>query len=155
MARPKPIGFDNWKTFSFVSNDGSGFTFFRKASFSVEVSSEHRLYAGASIASTSSAADAVITTDEAHGLVVGQAVYLYGLTSPVSGVLGGSHVITAVPSSTTFKLGLNTTTEGATAGVGIVGVDIDARIPVANYCCVPGGVCIEDHPEAWEMPIVG
>jgi hypothetical protein len=155
MSRPKPIGFDNWKTFSFVSNDGSGFTFFRKASFSLIESSEHKLYAGPSIASTDADADCTITTDEPHGFKVGQTVVIHGMTSPASGVLDGSHVITEVPSTTTFKIGVDTTAEGATAGVGIVGVDIEARIPVANYCCVPGGLCIEDHPEAWEMPLVG
>lgn len=155
MARPKPIGFDNWKTFSFVSNDGSGFTFFRKASFSIIESAEHRLFVGPSIASTNSAADCIITTAEPHGFSVGQTVVIHGMTAPASGVLGGSHVVTEIPSATTFKLGLDTTSEGATSGVGIVGVDMEARIPVANYAVVPGGLCIDDHPEAWEMPLVG
>lgn len=155
MARPKPIGFDNFKTFSFVLNDGSGFSLFRKASFSIEESSLHKLYAGPSIASTDANLDCTITTAEDHGFVVGQSIVIHGMTDPVSGVLNGPQIVSAVPSSTTFKVGVSTLTEGATTGVGIAGVDIEARIPVANYCCIPGDLCINDHPEAWEMPLVG
>jgi len=150
MSRPRPIGFNNWKTFSFISNDGSGFTFFRKASFSVELSSNHSLFVGPSIASTSAAADAVITTTEAHGFYVGQSIYIKGLPSPVSGVLDGPFIITEVPTTTTFKVGVDTTGAGASSGAGIAGVDLNARIAVANYSCVPGGLCEEDHPAAWE-----
>jgi len=155
MARPKPIGFDNWRTFSFVANDGSGFTFFRKASFSREVSTHHKLYVGPNIASTNANANCTITTAEAHGLMVGQSVVLHGLPSPVSGVLNGERIITAVPTTTTFQLGINTVTEGATTAAGMVGVDTEARIPVTNYAIVPGGLCIEEHGEAWELPFVG
>ena len=207
MARPKPIGFDNYRTFSFVANDGSGFTFFRKASFSVEESSMHRLYAGASIASVAAAASAIITTAEPHGLHHGQAVVIHGMPDALATLLNGPHVIydvtassfkvtgdttnggsavtagsfvvgktyTVVTAGTNFTLigaassavgtvftatgvgsGTGTALEGlSTLGVGIVGTDIEARIPVANYAIVPGELCVGDHPEAWEMPLVG
>jgi hypothetical protein len=208
MARPKPVGFDNYRTFSFVSNDGSGFTFFRKASFSVEVSSQHRLYVGPSILSVAAASDAVITTDEPHGFHHGQTVVIHGMPDALATLLNGSHVIFAVTANsfkvtgdttdadsnvtggafvvgktytivtagttnftligatssavgTVFKAtgvgtGTGTALEGlSTLGVGIAGIDMEARIPVANYCIVPGDLCVGEHPEAWEMPLVG
>ena len=201
MARPKPVGFDNYRTFSFVSNDGSGFTFFRKASFSVEDGSQHRLYAGPSLASVGAAADAVITTDEPHGFHLGQTVVLHGMPDSLAALLNGPHVIFGV-TATTFKVAVDTsnadsvvaaadlvagvvytvaasgtpslgpvggvfTATGAETGtgtgraglsalgVGLAGIDIEARIPVANYAIIPGELCTGDHPEAWEMPLVG
>tara|TARA_R110000824_G_scaffold84400_1_gene210594 strand:- start:35 stop:499 length:465 start_codon:yes stop_codon:yes gene_type:complete len=154
MARPKPIGFDNWQTFSFVSNDGSGFTFFRKASFSLEVGGNHSLFAGASIASTDAATYCGITTDEAHGFHVGQTIYLHGLPSAVA-ALNGIQVITHTPSTTIFQVAVDTTSLGTTTGIGLTGADLEARIPVVNYCIVPGGNATEDYPEAWENPLVG
>lgn len=115
----------------------------------------HKLYAGPSIASTNANANCTITTVEPHGFTVGQTVVVHNLPANVATVLNKAHVITAVPTTTTFQVGVSTVTEGATIGVGMVGVDLEARIPVANYCCVPGGLCIDDHPEAWEMPLVG
>ena len=155
MPLTKPIGFDNFRTYSFIANDGSAFTFFRKASFSRIYDTEHKLFTGPSIASTSADADCIITTDEPHGFKVGQEVVFHGLTFPVVNVLDGQKVITSVPTTTTFTVGEDTTVEGATTGVGIVGVDIEARIPVAQYACVPGANCADDHPAAWEIPIVG
>ena len=58
----KPIGFDNFKTFSFVSNDGSGFTFFRKASFTLTETGLHYVFAGPSIAAMSASSARTIAT---------------------------------------------------------------------------------------------
>ena len=154
MARPKPIGFDNYRTFSFVANDGSGFTFFRKASFSIEGDGLHRLYAGASIAAVAGGAPSTVTTAEPHGLHNGQTVVIHGMPAGLA-LLNKSHVISGVSST-----GFSVVGDAAMAGlsctdVGIVGTDIEARIPVANYAIVPGELCVGDHPEAWEMPLVG
>lgn len=162
MARTKPIGFNNFRTFSFVSNDGSGFTFFRKASFSKEDGSKHRLYTGPSITSVSAdASTPLVTTTENHGFVIGQTVVLHGLPNIGSGYatphpLLGAQVIASTPASNTFTVVGTLDTSGyATGAVGIVGVDIEAEILVANFACIPGGLCEDEYPAAWEIPLVG
>lgn len=213
MARPKPLGFDNWRTFSFVSSDGSGLSFFRKASFGVTVGGFHKLFAGPSIVSTTAhGTEPIITTAEPHGYAAGRSVRIHNLPGSTSGTanpLNGDRVITEIVSTTKFKVAADTdnaeaavtagsfvvgriytivsagstdftligaansavgtvfqaTGVGAGTGTalrgfstldsGIVGVDIEASIDDTKYSMVPGDLCINEHPEAWEMPLVG
>lgn len=155
MARPKPIGFDNFRTFSFVSNDSSGFTFFRKASFSVVESASHRLYTGPSISTlTVTSSVASVTTPEPHGFHVGQSVRLHGLPLALA-ALNIELSVVAITSTTIFTVAAAGIANMTVAGVGMAGVDIEAGIPVATYAIIPGELCIADHPEAWETPLVG
>lgn len=151
----KPIGFDNFKTFSFVSGDGSGFTFFRKASFTITETGLHKVYAGPNITSVSSATDAVITTAEAHGFHTGQSIRLYGLPALMS-ALNTTHVITVL-TTTTFQIDADTSGTAAVSGVGIAGVDLAVYIPEANYSVVPGANCMDSFVvvNAWDLPLVG
>ena len=96
-----------------------------------------------------------IETAEPHGFHVGQSVMIHGMPAAVAAALDGPQVVTAIVSTTEFQIGVSTSGMGATTNVGIVGIDLEARIPTSNYCCVPGDLCINDHPEAWEMPLVG
>jgi len=214
MARPKPLGFDNWKTFSFVSSDGSGLSFYRKASFGINTGGFHKLYVGPNLVSTSAhGSEPIITTAEAHGYKIGQVVTIHSLpNNPAGGAhpLNGEKIITGILSATSFKVagdtdnaespvtsgvfvvgrdytivsvgstdfvaehgasantvgvvftaavvgtGTGTALRGlSTRGSGIVGVDIEASIDSTKYSMIPGDVCADEHPEAWEMPLVG
>ena len=154
MSAPKPIGFDNWKAHFFISKDGSGNKFWIKASFSAEVGAKHRLFRGPSIATTTAATNCVVTTDEAHGFHDGQLIRLHGMPGTLAALLNTEHVITWI-STTSFSVPVDTSLEPATTGVGIAGVDIGTEIPTADAVMTPGRLCIEDYPDAWEMPFEG
>lgn len=218
MAKTKPLGFDNWRTFSFVSSDGSGLSFFRKASFGVTAGGFHLLFTGPSIVAVADidGIEALVTTGEAHGYAIGQAIYISGIpnnpTGGAASALVGNRVVTGIVSPTQFKVladasaepdrpvlvtgpnfvvgetyviastgGTSFTSIGASANtigvtftasgigtgitgtayraaeipIGVSGVDIGASIDADKYSMIPGDVCINDHPEAWEMPLVG
>jgi hypothetical protein len=217
MARTKPLGFDNWRTFSFVSSDGSGLSFFRRASFGVTNGGFHQLFVGPSIISvTSHTTEPTIETNEPHGYAIGQSVRIHGVpnnpTGGSSSALIGPQVVTGIVSPTKFKVAANTSGEparpimvtgpnfvvgetyviastggtsftsiGASANtvgvtfvatdigtgitgtayraaeipIGTVGVSVEASIDSSKYSMIPGDLVINDHPTAWEMPLVG
>lgn len=155
----KPIGFDNWRAFFFTSKNGSN-PFWIKASFCVqEVDAggvnRYRLYRGPNILTTSAEASATIATTEPHGFRDGDTVRIHGLPA-THDVLNTSLVITAAPETPSiFTVAVATNVIGITAAVGMVGVDIGAAISVADWDMLPGRLCVEDYPAAWEMPWEG
>lgn len=222
MAKNKPLGFGNWRTFSFVSSDGSGLSFFRKASFGITSGGYHKLFTGPSLVAVAndpgnSGVKTIVTTEEPHGYSIGQAVYFHGVPNNPSGgadsaLVTAERIITDIVSPTKFKVLADTSAEpnrpvmvtgpgfvvgetyvivttggtsftsiGASANtvgitftatnvgtgitgtayrsaevpIGVVGTDIGASIESTKYSMIPGDLCINDHPEAWEMPMVG
>ena len=47
------------------------------------------------------------------------------------------------------------TAERSVEGVGVAGADIGSEILTADYTMTPGRLCIEDYPDAWELPFEG
>ena len=155
MPATKPIGFDNFRTIQLISKDGSGSWMWIKASFAVEESATHKLFRGPYISATTAAANTLVTTVEAHGFHVGQSIRIHKMPSALAG-LNGLWVVVTIPSTTTFTVIFDSTTLGNTTAVkAMVGVDIDARLLVADYALIPGRLFIEDYPDAWEMPLEG
>lgn len=157
MAAPKPIGFDNWRAFFFLSKDGSGNKFWIKASFCVDDGSgSFRLFRGPSITSVTGGASAVtVVCSENHGFHTNQKIRLHGLPNNLNSLLGVDHIIT-VTNSTTFTI-TTTTLNGQSCGdIGaMAGVDIGTGILTADYTMAPGRLCIEDYPDPWELPFEG
>jgi hypothetical protein len=159
----KPIGFDNWRTFFFVSKDGSNGKFWRKGSFVAREASQHKLYRGPSIAATNEAAAVTITTDEAHEFPVGKRVRISGMPDALAGLNAGSDpvndngewVVLTVPTPTTFTVGFDSTGLGTTTGIGVVGVFVGDYIPADDYAMVTGRNCTDEYPAAWELPWEG
>ena len=154
MALAKPIGFDNFRPHYFVLKDGSGSKFPVKASFAIVEASAFRLFRGPNIASTTAGTTTTVTTAEAHGLKAGQTIRLQKLPIALA-ALNSEWVILTVPTPTTFTLGFDSTSAGTSTGIGIVGVDTGSELPTADYAMVVGGLCMETHPAAWELPLEG
>lgn len=148
----KPIGFDNFKNFYIIPANG-GDAILKKASFFKTISSLHRMFRGASIASTSAAATVVVTTTEAHGLPVGSKVTIDGMPNALAG-LNGEWVVLSAPTTTTFTVGFNSTAPGASAGSGIAGVDQGDYYP-DTYGITVGDNCVAAYGNAWDGPTVG
>ena len=166
MAAPKPIGFDNWRAFFFLSKDGSGNKFWIKGSFCMIESLIYGIYRGPSILSVScAAAVATVTTGEAHGFHLNQVIRLHNLPNNMSALAGVDVVVLSTPSATTFTVaspggappaGLDGVSFASGAYVGaIAGVSIGAGIAVGDYTMAPGRLCVEDYPDAWELPFEG
>ena len=68
------------------------------------------------VTAVSVAGDGVVTTGGAHNLVIGQTATMAGLTT-APGNMNGAHVVTAVPTTTTFRCGVDTS-GGVADGVG-------------------------------------
>lgn len=154
MSAPKPIGFDNFRAHFFVSRDGSGTKFFSKGSFAVVDSSMHKVFRGPDIAATTAAATITVTTSEIHGLHAGQTIRLHGMPVALA-ALNSEWVVLTVPSTTTFTLGYDSTADGTTAGVGVVGVAVPSYLPAADWSMTTGRLCVDDYPAAWELPLEG
>jgi hypothetical protein len=156
MSAPKPVGFDNWRTFYFISVDGSGNKVANKGSFCIEDDNKHKIYRGPSIASTTAANPVVITTAEPHEFQVGQSVRFHDLHASIASAFGAiEHVVTAVGSTTTFSVAVSTVGMGTTADLGVVGIDSQNSMKVANWDMLAGRNCKEDYPDPWETAFEG
>ena len=140
----KPVGFDNWRKHWFKQVGDGGDVPWVLASFFLNDSGEIKLYRGPNILSSTSGAGSVITTEEPHGLVVGQEIYIQGHSAE----LDGAKTITSVPNPDEFTTG---DTTSATATGGIVGVRVPGYRPTANIAqVIVGDRFIDTYPEAWQ-----
>lgn len=175
MAVYRPIGFQNFHQY-FVryksDSDATAKSIYVTCSFFIKTATEFQFYRGASVQSATNGNPAVITTGEdsfteAHGLRLGQPVYLDGVFAVNGGysVLNGGAVVNDLISPTEFTIAragvpVSTSVAGVGSGSaiasGVVGVLVPGYFPIDNIESILRGPCIlADYPAPWERPLEG
>ena len=121
----KPIGFDNWLTFAFITDTARNFTII--GSFAHNDGTTWRIYRGPNVSSITDAAAAVITTAEPHGLQSGQRVRFAHCSAEVAAIVEASDWPVTVLSSTTFVIPCSTAGGYASAVLTLTGLPLTTQ----------------------------